>query len=176
MSKKLSVRGQKWIKALHIVSACLWIGAAVCLAVKQFFVNPSNDMELYGITSTMHFIDYWIIIPGAVGTFLTAIIYSIWTNWGWFKHNWITVKWIICVYGIAFGTYPMGPWMTQMMNISKEKGLNALTDSTYLHNRNMLYFFGTFQAATLIFAVIISVLKPWKKRKQASHNKPIRGN
>lgn len=114
--------------------------------------------------ATLDFIDIYIIIPGAFGVLLTGLIFSIWTHWGWFKHNWIIVKWIICLYGIIFGTYPLGPWMTGLARISKEKGLEALFDPVYLHNRSLLWTFGTFQAATLIFAVFITALKPWKKK------------
>ena len=168
--KKLSPGGMKWLKSFHIMFGCVWLGSAVCLAVSQFFVNPSNGMELYGINSAMHFMDYFVLVPGASGVLLTALIYSIWTNWGWLKHKWVAVKWLICLYGVIFGTYPLGPWQTGLTHISKEKGLTALLDPNYLHNRNMLYIFGTFQAATLIFAVFLSVLKPWKKRK-VSRNK-----
>ena len=153
--KKLSSKGQRWLKGFHSFFACMWVGAAVVLSVKQFFVNPFNGGELYGITSTMDFIDIFIIIPGAIGVLLTGLIYSIWTNWGWFKHNWITVKWVICLYGVVFGTYPLGPWMSDLAHISKAHGISALSDPTFLHNRMMLTIFGTFQVSTLIFAVFI---------------------
>lgn len=143
----------------------MWVGAAICLSVKQFFVNPTNGGELYGILTTMDFIDIYIIIPGAFGVLLTAVIYSTWTNWGLFKHNWIIVKWVICIYGIIFGTYPLSPWMTEMVHISKDAGLGALSNPTFLHNQKMLHIFGTFQAMTLLFAVFITCLKPWKRKR-----------
>ena len=163
--KKLSAKGQKWIKGFHVLFGCVWVGSALSLVIIQFSISPSDGMELYGIMRIVHFIDYCVLVPGAIGILLTALIYSIWTNWGWFKHGWIMVKWIICLYGIIFGSYPLGPWQTAMTHISREKGLAALLDPTYLHNRNMLYIFGTFQTATLVFAVFLSVLKPWGKRK-----------
>ncbi|MFC1821739.1 hypothetical protein ACFL9T_03465 [Thermodesulfobacteriota bacterium] len=163
--KKLSARGQKWLKGIHVAFACMWVGAAICLSVKLFFIKPMSGGELYGITSTMDFIDIFIIIPGAVGVLLTGIVFSTWTNWGWFKHNWIIVKWVICLYGVIFGTYPLGPWMSGMARISKELGMQALSDPTFVNNQNMLMIFGTFQASTLIFALFITTLKPWKKRK-----------
>jgi hypothetical protein len=163
--KKLGPKGQRWLKGFHSFFACIWVGAAIVLSVKQFFVTASSGGELYGITSTMDFIDIFIIIPGAIGVLFTGLIYSIWTNWGWFKHNWITVKWMICLYGVIFGTYSLGPWMSDLAHISKAHGLSALSDPTYLHNQTMLYIFGTFQASTLIFAVFLTALKPWKKKK-----------
>jgi hypothetical protein len=41
----------------------------------QFFVNPGDGSELFGIVATLDFIDLFILVPGAVGTFLTALIY-----------------------------------------------------------------------------------------------------
>lgn len=142
----------------------MWVGAAIVLSVKQFFVSPSGGGELYGIHSTMEFIDNFIIIPGAFGVLLTGVVYSVWTGWGWFKHNWIMVKWVVCAYGIAFGTYPLGPWQKSLVEISREQGLAGLTNPTYVHARGMLYVFGTFQVLTLIFAVFVSALKPWEKK------------
>jgi hypothetical protein len=164
--RKLNPKGQRWLKAFHVVFACMWVGAAITLTTKQFFVNPESGGELYGIAATMDFIDIFIIIPGAFGVLLTGIIYSVWTNWGWFKHNWITVKWVICLYGIIFGTYPLGPWMSSLAHMSKEQGLDALNNATFLHNQKMLMIFGTLQVCTLVFAVFITALKPWKKRKE----------
>ena len=75
------------------------------------------------------------------------------------------VKWVICLYGVIFGTYPLGPWMKGLVQISQKAGLGALSDPVFLHNRKMLLIFGTFQTLTLVFAVFITSLKPWKKTK-----------
>ena len=163
--KNLSAKGQKWLKCLHIYSACVWVGCATVLTVMQFFIEPENGSELYGIVATLDFLDLFILVPGAIGTFLTALVYSIWTNWGWFKHNWIIVKWIICIFGIIFGTFWLGPWISEMSNIAKNKGMEALTDSLYTGNRYKVMVLGTFQTWTITFAMFISTLKPWKKKK-----------
>lgn len=124
--KKLSARGQRWLKCLHIYSGSVWVGCATALTVIQFFVNPADGNELFGIVATLDFIDLYVLVPGAIGTFLTAVVYSIWTKWGWFKHNWITVKWAICISGLVFGTFWLGPWVSDMAAIAQEKGLDAL--------------------------------------------------
>ena len=51
---------------------------------------------------------------------------------------------------------------------SKEQGLAALTDPKYIHNKEMLYIFGTFQVLTLVCALLISAMKPWGKKSKAS--------
>jgi hypothetical protein len=83
------------------------------------------------------------------------------------KHNWITVKWIICVFGLVFGTFWLGPWLSDMAHTAKDLGLKALSDPEYLSGRRNLAILGTFQALTIIFAVFISTLKPWKKKRKS---------
>ena len=162
--QKLKAKGQNWLRGFHAFFGCVWLGSAVTLAVLQFAVDPSDGRELYGIIRTMNLIDYMVLVPGALGVLLTALIYSIWTNWGWIKHKWIVVKWIICIYGIIFGSFALAPWLRKMISISLNEGMEALMNPTFLHNQEMLLLFGTFQTATLIFAVFLAALKPWEKR------------
>jgi uncharacterized membrane protein len=169
--KKLGPKGQRWLKGFHSLFACAWIGADLSLCVKNHFINPTSAGELFGIVATMDFINKFLVIPGAMGVFLTGIVYSIWTNWGWFKHNWITVKWAICIFVIGFGTYPLGPWMTSLVEIAGDQGLAALSDPTFVSNRLYLHIFGTLQISTLILAVFLSALKPWKKEGKVRKQK-----
>jgi hypothetical protein len=165
--KKFGARGQRWLKTFHVFFACLWVGGAVALSSKQFFIHASDGGELYGILSMLTYVDDYIIVPGAIGSLLTGLLYSLKTNWGWFKHRWITVKWLINFFGVIFGTFWLGPWLNSLPPMAKTLGLQALTDPEYIHNKTMLLGFGTFQAATIVFAVFVSVLKPWKKAQGA---------
>ena len=161
---KLSARSQKWLKCFHIFFACLWIGGVLALTLMGFFMKANDGMQLYGIDLSKKFIDDFVIIPGGNGLLLTALLYSIFTNWGWFKHKWITTKWAINLYGVVAGTFWLGPWLNASPPISKMKGLAALSDGIYMHNQKMLNIWGSFQLATILFALYLSVLKPWKKR------------
>lgn len=163
--KKMSAKGQKWLKGIHILCACMWVGSAMILSLMNPFLKATDGMQLYGIDIAMKFIDDFIIIPGANGALLTGLVYSIFTGWGWLKHRWIIAKWCITLFGVIFGTFWLGPWVNGLVPISKAHGLNALIDPNYLHSRNMVLYWGTFQLLTLIFALFISVLKPWKKKK-----------
>jgi hypothetical protein len=162
--KKFDKKVMAWLKAFHVLFGCIWVGSSIVLCIKQFFVSAADGRELYGILSTLDFIDIKILVPGATGILITGIIYSVWTNWGWFKHRWIIVKWIICLYGIIIGTYLLGPWRESLVEILMAKGIEALSDPVFLHNQKMLYIFGTIQCITLIFAVFITAIKPWRKK------------
>ncbi|WP_022850400.1 DUF2269 family protein [Limisalsivibrio acetivorans] len=166
--KKLSGNGQKILKIAHLITASCWVGGALSLVMLYFLKKDiSEGAVVHGVNLSTHYLDWAvIIIPGATGCFLTGLIYSVFTNWGFFKHRWITVKWIITITAITFGTFFLGPWETRMMNLTGELGTQALTNSEYLLNQSRHFISGSIQLLSLIFMVAISVLKPWRKRKQ----------
>ena len=166
LMKKMTMKWQKILKCFHLFFASLWIGGGISLTIMNFLLKASDGMELFGMNMSMKMIDDLIIIPGAVGSLLTGILYSAFTNWGWFKHRWITIKWIINIFGVLFGTFFLGPWLNSLPLISIEKGINALADPLYSTNLEMLRLFGTFQVSTIVLALVLSVLKPFRDKKQ----------
>lgn len=96
----------------------------------------------------------------------TGIAYGILTNWGWFKHNWLIGKWVITLFGIVFGSFWLGPWIDENTALSQKFGEKVLNLPQYIQNEQFLYFFGTFQFCTLLFALYLSVIKPWKSKRR----------
>jgi len=164
---RLKARGMRWLKGFHLLAVSCWIGGAIALMMLYFIKGDlDNGGVLYGINRSIHHIDMAVIVlPGAFGCLITGIIYSAFTSWGFFKHKWLILKWIITVVAIIFGTFWLGPWETNMMEISRDLGISALSDPTYLYNQEMNFFFGGVQCLILIITLFISIFKPWKKKK-----------
>ena len=110
------------------------------------------------------------VVAGFLAVFFVAIVYSTFANWGWFKHKWITVKWCINAFGMILGTFWLGQWVNTLPAVARVEGLNAISNPDYLHAKSMILSWGGFQAATIIAAVFISTLKPWKMKKRSSTN------
>lgn len=155
---------QKWLKAFHIFFIVLWTGGAFCITICQVFFKPASDGELVGYLKVLHFIDFCIIAPAASLTLITALLYAHYTNWGWFKHNWIIVKWIICIIGIIIGIYPLAPSLSAMVETANHLGMKSFLDNDFVLNFNLTQFLGTFQTATVVLAGFISTIKPWKTK------------
>lgn len=162
---KLKARGQKWLKGFHVFFAATWLGAGVCLVVMQSFLGTDRPGALYGIDLALKFIDDFVIIPAAIGSLITGLIYSLFTNWGWIKHRWVAIKWFINLGGIIFGTFWLGPWVNSQSPISARLDLAALADPVYIHAQTMNTWWGLVQVSTLALAVFFSVLKPWKAKR-----------
>ena len=170
---KLKAKGLKWLKGFHLIAVSCWVGGAVALILLYFLKDGATDSGiLYGINQSIHHVDIAVvIIPGAFGCLITGLIYSSFSNWGFSKHTWLILKWIITAAAILFGTFFLGPWETTMMEISGKLGMSSLSDQTYLYNEKMNLIFGTIQVLILMTTIFISIFKPWKSRK--TKDKPI---
>jgi len=165
--RKLNSQGVKILKMFHIFLAFCWIVGGLTLCLLVFTTYPESGDELYMRSRILQIVDDYFIIYGAIGAFVTGLIYSIWTNWGFFKHNWITVKWILILLQMLVGTFVLGPYINNNVEISDRLRDAALTDAEFLHNIKMGLIWGSIQTAFLIVYIWISVQKPWKKKKTA---------
>jgi len=169
---KLNLKARTWIKCFHIFFASAWVGAAICMVLLTLAKRrPVSGDEIYAVNASLKILDDYIIIPAALGSLLTGLLFSCFTNWGFFKFNWITVKWFFTVASILSGTFFLGPWNNTAVSISYTERLFSLDNPVYLHCKLMLSIFGVLQAAVLIFLVFISVLKPWGNAKQGRRAK-----
>jgi len=164
---KLKAKGLKWLKGFHMIAVSCWVGGAVALILLYFLKNGVDDGGvLYGINQSVHHVDMAVVvIPGAFGCLVTGLIYSSFSDWGFFKHNWIIFKWVVTVAAILFGTFYLGPWEANMMEISGKIGISSLSNSEYLHSEKMNLIFGTIQVLVLMTTIFISIFKPWKSTK-----------
>jgi len=164
---KLKAKGLQWLKGFHLIAVSCWIGGAVSLLSLYFLKNGVTDGGvLYGMNQSIHHVDMSIVVvPGAIGCLLTGLIYSIFSNWGFFKHTWLTFKWIVTVAAILFGTFFLGPWETTMMEISGKTGIAALHNPDYLSNQYLNLIFGTVQVLVLMVTLFVSIMKPWRSKK-----------
>ncbi|WP_163337881.1 hypothetical protein [Desulfopila sp. IMCC35008] len=164
---KLNANGMKWLKSFHLIAVSCWVGGAVSLILLYFLKGKvTDDGILYGINQSIHHVDMAVVvIPGAFGCLVTGLIYSSFSNWGYFKHNWLILKWIVTITAILFGTFFLGPWETNMMEISGKLGMSSMSDDEYLYNEKMNLIFGTIQVLVLMVTIFISIFKPWKSKK-----------
>jgi hypothetical protein len=162
---KLNPQGVKILKMFHLFFGFAWIFGAVGLLVVLVFSDPQTGDELYMRSKVAEIMDNVLIIGGATGVFLTGLTYSIWTNWGFFKHKWITIKWALIVVQMLVGTFVLGPYINCNVEISDRLRDAALNDAEFLHNVKMALIWGAVQTAFLIAYIWISVQKPWKKKR-----------
>ncbi len=162
--KKLGPQETKILKIAHLIFVMMWVIGVITMAL-IYLTKPTSGDELYMSFRIMRLVDDFLVIPGAMLTTFTGILYGVFTNWGFFKHRWIIIKWAVSLTIIIVGTFYLSPLLDDCLNIANETrnaAMNNMTISRYSHTT---FICACIQSAALVFLVIISVLKPWKKKR-----------
>jgi len=162
--RKIGAKGMRVLKTCHLVFVMMWVVGVMAMAVINLIKAQSGD-ELFMTFQISRIIDDVLVIPGAILTVITAIIYGTSTNWGFFKHTWITVKWIVSILVIVVGTFYFSPKLDRCLEIADLTRDAAINDPEVITNSEISLFGAFIQAGILLILVVISVFKPWKKKK-----------
>jgi uncharacterized membrane protein len=169
---KLSLRQRHWVLSFHIISAALWTGGVISLLLVEWYNHQTQSGDvLNALDRIINQIDEWIIIPAATGSISTATLLCWGTNYGFTKFYWTIVKWILTVALMVFGSFYLDPWGVKAEAISTSEGLKALENVVYNFNVHGILIGGAGNFVCLMAIVIISVLKPWGRRKQVNNLK-----
>ncbi|MDR2800845.1 MAG: DUF2269 family protein [Desulfovibrio sp.] len=168
MRKKFGAQGQKVLKIIHLCMAGVWLGGAVALFLMILLLDTGESGDqVHAYDLAREFVDDFILVPGAMGCLLSGLLISWATPWGFFKHRWVAVKWLLTVAGILYGPFVLGPPLYSQAPISGAQGLSALVNPEYMANRLWNVAGGAMQLFLLCFMVAVSVIKPWKSRKNS---------
>ena len=162
---------RRTIVSLHVIFSALWTGAALSMIVVLFTKTPENVSGLLAYNHANKLIDDWIIIGAGTGSFLTGLLLSWKTPWGFFKHWWVTVKLALTLILVMLGTIWLGKWTNGLVYMVQEQGIEVYSNRKYLDYQTLLQFWGSLQVGVLIVIYFISVFKPWKKFKNQMKNR-----
>ncbi|WP_256992267.1 DUF2269 domain-containing protein [Paenibacillus sp. XY044] len=161
---KMSVSAMKWLKILHIVLVSLFFGGILSSVTVNFTLGLSSYEDTLKSYKVIVLISDGVIRTGAVGTLAVAFVYGFFTSWGFFRHRWLTVKWILFILQTFIGIFVVDKLMLANLNLLETKGLKALGDPVFLHNHGLRNTFVLIQIGLTLVIFIISVIKPWKKK------------
>lgn len=163
---KLNVKQKNWLLSGHVASGGIWFGTSLCMVLIALSNrDTTNGDELYAINSVLKLVDDFVIIPSATLSSITGALLCWLTIWGFAKHYWVIVKWIVTVTLIVVGTAWLGPWTNAITAISQTQRLQALQNPLYIWDQETLIIGAIAQTISLLAIIGISVLKPWGRRK-----------
>ncbi|MCD8237582.1 MAG: DUF2269 family protein [Prevotellaceae bacterium] len=164
MTKTLSTRGMKILKTIHILLGGTWLGGGLIMTFLLYVAPPTEAHEMYMRSRDIWLIDYLIVTPAALGIVVTALIYGKYTKWGFFKHRWITLKWILSILMILSGTFIMAPCVDANVYPEELIGTYSADSPAYLSNIHTNMVWGLIQVACLIVVFALSSIKPKLKK------------
>ena len=152
----------KCLTALHLIGLGLVMGAAagVLASLRMMYTRGDNLDHLTADLFQASLVN-GLFIWALYGLLATAIAFSLFSSWGFFRHTWIVLKWVGLAVMVLCSVY----WLVPAVD-----GMAALSDSLYaIPGAGELYSSLFRQAFTMACVVIgigvilvgLSVFKPF---------------
>ena len=170
---KITGKGLRLLRSLHLLGVIAWMGGSVCsfvlLLYSHWYVNCAvpDKMSLLFTFDLLEFIDFYIIITGALATVFIGVIYAVFTNWGFIKTRWVAVKWVLSLAIIISGTIFYLPRIEQMRQMVFGQGLEAIDSPAYLGLNGELCLLLSVHLGLYLLMVFLSSWKPRLGQKTA---------
>ena len=162
--QQLNPTGTKILKILHLLVVMTWTVSIIAMWVLSW-ISYDTGQELFMYYKCMVWIDRLLTVPAAILSIGTGIFYGLLTPWGFFKQRWIIVKWIVCGVVILLASLVFYPACQHAYSTILQNYDAALNNNQVLTSLKMARDASFYQAIALIFLVVISVFKPWRKHR-----------
>jgi hypothetical protein len=159
--RKFGSLGLKILKMFHILLIVLFLGgilSSFALLIKLNLSNYSDVYESYKIFSDN------VVKIGAQGTILLGAVYGFFTKWGFIRHKWLAVKWILFIVQTFVGILIVDKLMVANTSLLETERVLALSNPIFIHNHFLRLYVVIAQIALTLGALILSVLKPGRTR------------
>jgi hypothetical protein len=171
----MTPRVQKAAFLAHVAFSVGWMGAvAAYLALAGSGLRRTDAEVARSAYLSMELIGWTVIVPLSLATLLSGLVQSLGTEWGLFRHYWVTVKFLVAAVGSVI-------LLTHMRAVGEMAGFaRAMTLSAAEHGdlRISLVVHAVGGLLLLLAATALSIYKPWGLtpygRKKMEH-RPIEG-
>lgn len=166
LKKPLTIQQKRYLKFAHLFFAALWGGGATTMVILFCLFHPSTAHEQITFNKILFYIDFIIVGPGAGGCLITGLLYSVYTNWGFFTFRWIFLKYLVNITFIIYGMFVFLPFTHSQYAyyLSQPQEIAIPQESIWMN------IFCTSQNICTIlmflFVVYLSVFKPLKKKNE----------
>lgn len=167
-SRGLSLKHKNWWLIAHIMFIVIYFsGLFSTLLLTTISTTVITDKaQIHAAHLFSKYCDWFMIIPGAFGSLITGVWLAVRTKWKLTQYYWIVIKTLGHIGAIIFGATLMRIWFDKTAALSALHQTNILQNSAYLYNRQLLIVGTIISIFILTLLVIISIFKPWGKRKK----------
>ncbi len=164
--KPLGRTARNLLLAAHILCAATWIGGVAALVLVSAVGRTAATGDALALARTaLSWVDRLLIVPACLGSLATGFLCSWRTPWGFFRHAWVTAKWVATVTMIAFGAVCLGPWVDDTAARAAAEGIAVVADPGWARRASLVQGFGVAQLALLVGMLLLSTFKPSGRKK-----------
>jgi len=160
---RLRGRTRKTVLILHILSAGIWIGVDVIVAVLVFTGWLSGDPALKGLAyqALGTFVGWPMLVSGLV-SLVTGVILGLGSKYGLVRYWWVAVKLVLNVVLCALILIALQPELGDVAQYGRDLAAGTATG----RDVSDLFFPPIVSLSALTFATVLSVAKPWGRLRK----------
>ncbi len=162
--RKFGSLGLKLLKMSHMLLIVLFLGGILSSFALIMKLNLSNFDEVYLTYKSFNIISDNVVKLGAQGTILLGAVYGFFTKWGFIKHKWLALKWILFIAQTFIGILVVDKLMMANLALLETEKVLALSDPVFIHNHFLRLYVVITQIGLTLMALVLSVLKPGRSR------------
>lgn len=164
--KTLSITPKRWLLSLHLLFTAIIFGVTVVYLVFCIVAATTDDPNVVEASYTMmHVLSKTAGRYSLIGSIITGILLSVFTKWGLFRYKWIICKEILSILSISIGIFGIYFWTLHAFTMVSTGSADVTMSQPLIANRFQLYIGIVLQILFLATMMILSVFKPWGKRK-----------
>ena len=158
----LSQRTRRTVLVVHILSAGVWVGVdvlvAVLVAVGRFAGDDATRGLAYQALGT--FVVMPMLVTGLV-CLASGVVLGLGTKWGLMRYWWVLVKLVMNVALCVLIVVALRPGMPDVVDAGEAIAAGGTTDT----DLSSLFFPPIVSLSLLSLATWLSVFKPWGRRR-----------
>ncbi len=162
--RKFSSLGLKILKMLHMLLIVLFLGGILSSFALILRLNLSSFDDVYMSYKVFNIISDNVVKIGAQGTILLGAVYGFFTKWGFIKHKWLAIKWLLFIAQTFIGILVVDKLMVSNLALLETEKALALSNPVFIHDHYLRFYVVIAQIGLTLFALILSVLKPGRSR------------
>lgn len=164
----LGRRGQQILKFFHVLFAAISFGGIASLFYLDIQLGQATKGQHFSLSLAGFYLFNGVVYLSFMGLLLTAAMYSLFTKWGFFRHHWVTLKWVGALLAFGVSWIWLGPAVDGLASLS-DAGLQLTGNrgefGELLQRSQTAGIFALLVFLTMFF---ISIFKPFGKRKKES--------
>jgi hypothetical protein len=164
LTPKFRSNSLKVLKISHILLVVLFLGGALSsfAVLSELDLSDFEDVTAgYKITKIL---SETVVEIGAQEIILLGLVYGFFTKWGFIKHKWLALKWLLFIAQTFIGILIVDKLMMANIALLETEEVLALTDPVFIHNHFLRQDVVLLQIGLTLLALIVSVLKPGRRR------------
>ncbi len=166
--RRLSPGARKRLVALHVVVSVSWLALMLCLLTLAVTALTTDDGDrLRTAYRAMGMLGDALVLPLSLLTFLSGVALGLGTSWGLFRYYWVSTKFWLTLGAMAASVFALTARLHDAVRVADTHPTGPIPVADLGFVRYNTVIVPAVALSLYLFNVILSVYKPWGRRKAA---------